>query len=203
MKKIIYFSLMLALIFILGGCAQSYYALNPTKISYSAASNNLEEVTLNYRYDILRENGNKKISKKERKNNIKLVAVKITNNTDKVINLGTNAAFFVGNSMIVPMDVNSIKNRLKQSVPSHLFYLLLTPLTFTFNNSKPLPVGLILGPALSGGNMLVAGNANKKFYEELLQFDILNRDIQKGETVYGLVGFRNLDFSPLTIKITK
>ena len=142
-------------------------------------------------------------AKKERKNNIKLVAVKITNNTDKVINLGTNAAFFVGNSMIVPMDVNSIKNRLKQSVPSHLFYLLLTPLTFTFNNSKPLPVGLILGPALSGGNMLVAGNANKKFYEELLQYDILNRDIQKGETVYGLVGFRNLDFSPLTIKITK
>ena len=51
--------------------------------------------------------------------------------------------------------------------------------------------------------MLVAGNANKKFYEELLQYDILNRDIQKGETVYGLVGFRNLDFSPLTIKITK
>ena len=202
MRKIIHFSLMLTFIFLLSGCAQSYYALDPTKSTYPA-SNNFEEITLNYRYDILSEKGNKKISKKERQNHIKLVAVKITNNTDKVINIGSNAAFFSGNSMITPMDAMSIKNNLKQSVPSHLLYLLLTPLTFSINESNPLPVGLILGPAISGGNMLVAGNANKKLNNELVQYDILNRDIQVGETVFGLVGFRNLDYIPLTIKQIK
>lgn len=193
---------MLAFIFLFGGCAQSYYALNPTKIAYTA-SNNLEDITLNYRYDILSEKGNKKISRKERKHNVKLVAVKITNNTDTVINIGNNAAFFSGNSITYPMDAISTKNSLKQSVPSHLFYLLLSPLTLSVNGSNPFPIGLILGPAISGGNMLVAASANNNLYKDLVQYDILFRDIQPGETVFGLVGFRNLDYAPLTIKLIK
>lgn len=193
---------MLVSIFLFSGCAQSYYALNPPKIIYTA-SNNLEDISLNYRYDILSEKGNRKISKKERKNNVKLVAVKITNNTDKVINIGKNAAFFSGSSLIYPMDAISTRNNLKQSVPSHLLYLLLSPLTLSVNGSNPVPIGLILGPVISGGNMIVAANANNNFYKELVQYDILYRDIQPGETVFGLVGFRNLDYTPLTIKLLK
>ena len=202
MRKFFFNSLMFAFIFLIGGCAHGYNALQPTKIAYSA-SNSMEDVSLSYRYDILNEKGNTKLSKKEKKQNIKLVAVKITNNTDKVISIGNNAAFYCGSTMIYPMDAIWIKNTLKQSVPSYLFYLLLTPLTLTVNGSHPFPVGLILGPMLSGSNMLVAANANKNFYNELVQYDIVNREIQVGETVYGLVGFRNLDYSPLTIKLTK
>lgn len=202
MRKFNHICLMLAFIFLFSGCAQSYYALNPAKITY-ITSNNLEDITLNYHYDILREKGNTKISNKERKHNIKLVAVKITNNTDKVINIGTNAAFFCNNTLIFPLDAISTKNELKQSVPSHLLYLLLTPLTFSFNGSNAIPVGLFLGPIISGGNMLAASSANKNLYKELVQYDILYRDIQPNETVFGLVGFRNLDYAPLTIKLIK
>jgi len=202
MRKFIHFSLKLAIIFLFCSCAQSYHTLNPTKIAYTA-SNNLEDISLNYRYDILSEKGNKKISKKERKHNFKLVAVKITNNTDTVINIGNNAAFFSGNSITYPMDAISTKNSLKQSVPSHLFYLLLTPLTLSLNGSTPFPIGLIIGPAISGGNMFVAASANNNINKELVQYDILYRDIQPGETVFGLVGFRNLDYVPLTIKLIK
>ncbi len=134
---------------------------------------------------------------------MKLVAVKITNNTDRIINIGNNAAFYTGKTMIYPMDVLSIENCLKQSVPSYLFYLLLTPLTFSFNGSDPMPVGLILGPLITGGNMLSAASANANLYNELMQYDILNRDIQVGETVFGLIGFKYLDYAPLTIKLTK
>jgi len=202
MRKFIRFSLMLSFVFLLSGCAQSYNLLKPTEIVYTD-TNNFEEISLNYHYDILYKEGNLKIANKERKNNIKLVAVKITNNSDRVINIGGNAAFFSGNSMIFPMDAISIRNNLKQSVPGYLLYLLLTPLTITLNNTTRLPVGLILGPAISGGNMLAAGNANKYLYNDLVQYDILNRDIQIGETVFGLVGFRNLDYVPLTIKLIK
>ena len=202
MKKFIHLSLMLVFIFLLCSCAQSYYSLNPTRIGYNAY-NNPEDITLNYRYDILNEAGNKKMSKKERARNIKLVAVKITNNTGKVINIGNNAAFYSNNSMVYPMDAISTKNSLKQSVPSHLLYLLLSPLTLSVNNSKSFPIGLILGPAISGGNMLVAASANNNLYKELVQYDILYRDIQPGETVFGLVCFRNLDYVPLTIKLIK
>ncbi len=202
MKKFLNSCLILALIFLFSGCAQSYYSLNPTKIAYTS-SNNLEDITLNYRYDILNERGNKKISKKERKHNVKLVAVKITNNTDKVINIGNNAAFFSGNSMTYPLDAISTKNSLKQSVTSHLLYLLLSPLTLSVNGSNPFPIGLILGPVISGGNMMNAASANKNLYKELVEYDILFRDILPGQTVFGLVGFRNLDYAPLTIKLLK
>jgi hypothetical protein len=112
-----------------------------------------------------------------------------------------NTAFFNGSTMIFPMDAISTKNALKQSVPGYLFYLLMTPLTLSINNSNPYPIGLILGPLLTGGNMLAAGSANNNLYRELVKYDILYRDIQPGETVFGLVAFRNLDYAPLTIKL--
>lgn len=202
MRKFFQYSFMLAIIILFSGCAQSYYALNPSKIGYTV-SNEFEDITLSYRYDILNEKGNKKISKKEKKNNVKVVAVKITNNTNRVLNIGNNAAFFNGNSLIYPMDAMSAKNNIKQSVPSHLLYLLLSPLTLSVNGSGPVPIGLLLGPAISGGNMIVAGTANKNLYNELVKYDILYRDIQPNETVYGLVVFKNLDYAPLTIKLIK
>ncbi|MDD3078664.1 MAG: hypothetical protein PHH37_06135 [Paludibacter sp.] len=200
MKRILLFSLFIACILLLSSCAQSYYALSPEKTTY-IASNNLNDINLHYRYDILNESGNRKLSKKEKKQNIKIVAVKIINNTDHIINIGNNAAFFSGNTLIYPMDAISIRNNIKQSVPSYLWYLLLSPLTFSFNGSDPAPIGLLLGPGIAGGNMLVAGTANKSFYNELTKYDILNRDIQVGETVYGIVGFRDLDYVPLSIRL--
>src|ERR1035437_3484642 len=163
MRKFFSVSLLLAFIFLISGCAQGYYAINPTKITYSA-SNNLEDISLNYRYDILNGKRNYKLARKEKTQNMKLVAVKITNNTDRIINIGDNAAFYTGNTMIYPMDAMSIKNNLKQSVPSYLFYLLLTPITFSFNGSYPMPIGLVLGPLITGSNMLCAGSANINLY---------------------------------------
>lgn len=200
MKKFTTFCLLLVFVFLMGGCAKRYYSIHPATIAYTASAK-LEEVGLEYRYDVLHQNGNYKIARKEKRYNMKLVAVKITNNTDGVINIGHNAAFYNGSTIIYPMDAFSVKMHLKQSVPSHLFYLLLTPLTFSFNGSNPLPVGLALGPIISGGNMLTAASANKQLYTELLKYDILNRDIQAGETVFGLVCFKNMGFDPLTIKL--
>jgi hypothetical protein len=111
--------------------------------------------------------------------------------------------FFSGGSKIFPLDAISLKNNIKQSLPSQLFYLLLSPLNLTLNNNDPIPIGYLLGPAISGTNIVVAGKANKNFYKELQQNDILYRDIRVGETVYGLVGFQNLDYAPLTIKLIK
>jgi len=191
---------MLVFIFLIGGCAQGYYAINPSKITYNV-SNNLDDITLNYRYDILNEKRDYKLARKEKTQNMKLVAVKITNNTNRIINIGNNAAFYTGKTMIYPMDAIAIKNNLRQSVAGYLFYLLLTPITFSFNGSDPMPVGLVLGPLITGSNMLSAGSANRNLYIDLVQHDILNHDIQVGETVYGLVGFKNLDYAPLTIKL--
>lgn len=202
MKKFFYASLMFVIIILFTSCAQSYYAINPNRLEYKA-SNSLEGITLDYRYDVLSAKGNTKMSKKERNYDVKLVAVKITNSTSKTINIGNNASFFNGNVPIYPLDIYSTQRFLKQSAASHLFYLLLTPLNLTINGASPIPIGIFLGPAIAVGNMLVASKANNDFNRELLQNDVLYRDIKPGETVFGLVGFENIDFAPLSLKFIK
>lgn len=200
MKKIIYATLFCAVMLLLGSCAQGYTSLNPQRMNYSSY-NTLEDIQLCYRYDVLLEKGNTKMSKKEKKNNLKLLAVKITNNTSQTIRIGDNAAFYSGNTMVYPLDAISIKSSIRQSVPSYLWYLLFTPLTVTVNNTNTYRVGYLLGPLLTGGNMLRAADSNKKFYDELQIYDIMSQDIKPNETVYGLVGFRGIDYAPLTIKL--
>ncbi len=200
MRKFFNSGIIVLVLFILSACAQSYQPINPHRLNLTS-SNGLENITLNYRYDVLMEKGNDKNAKKERANNVKLVAVRITNNTSQVLNIGNNAAFYTGNTVIYPMDPISLSNALKQSVPSHLLYLLFAPLTLSVNGSDPFPIGLLLGPGLSGGNMIAASKANKNLYSELKQYDIMFRDIKPGESVIGLVGFRDIDYVPLTIKL--
>lgn len=101
------------------------------------------------------------------------------------------------------MDSQATFKTLKQSVASHLFYLLLTPVsiyrTETSNGftetENIFPIGLILGPGIAGGNMIAAGSANKKFNQELMDYNI------NGETKFGLIGIRSKSYDALMLKM--
>jgi hypothetical protein len=209
MKKMISKILTFTFVIILSGCAASYRPINPPTLNYN--SHDLQDgIGLSYKYDVLREKGNKKYAKKEDKNGVKLIAVKITNNTDTVINIGKNAAFYSGQNQIFPMEPMTIKESIKQIVPGYLPYLLLTFTRFyvtksTYNSvtTQSYPIGLVLGPVITTGNMVAAGTANRDMLNELYEFNILSRDIQKGETVYGIIGVRDMGFSPISVKMIK
>ena len=91
MKSFFKLSLLVSVIF-LYSCAGSYHAVNPKTISFAQIPKE-EKVPISYRFDVLRDAGNKKMSKKEIKHNMKIVAVKLTNNTDSIINVGKNLEF--------------------------------------------------------------------------------------------------------------
>ena len=69
------------------------------------------------------------------------------------------------------MSTEALVDALEQNTPIYLLYLLLSPLqlTKTENNgfetkTTPFfPIGLILGPGISIGNMIVSSTANKNF----------------------------------------
>lgn len=192
------FAITVASILLLASCAQSYNSIRPSRLNYHSTSN-LDEIKLEYRYDVLRESGNTKFHKKEQRNRLKLVAVKITNNTNEVIIIGKNAAFFSNSKLLVPIEAHTTRNLLKQSQPSYLLYLLLTGFTVSVNYDT-YPVGLALGPGLTIGNMITASTANKNLLYELLDYDLNNRQIQPNETVYGLACFSGIGYEPITIK---
>lgn len=202
-KKILVLSL---LYLFFSSCASSYKNIDPSKFNYISNDKN-EKVTFSYKYDIL----NKKYSKKETKNDVKLVAVKVTNSSENELIIGDNLELIYGDgNQLTLLENKEIFKSLKQSPASYLWYLLLTPTQFytTSTNSNgyteqtsSFPIGVIIGPGIAGGNMLAASTANKKFKQDLLDYNLLGKKIKPGETVYGLLGIRSKMYNSIYIKL--
>jgi hypothetical protein len=204
--KIIKIALLFIAIASITGCASGYKMIEPNTINYVSTYEN-DSVRLDYKYNLL----DKKYAKKEVKKGIKLVAVKITNNSDKDLVFGREIKLsYENDSEIYVMDNKKVFKTLKQSPASYLWYLLLTPVNFytteTDSNgfqetTSSTPIGLILGPGLAGGNMIAAGSANKKFETEMLDYNINGTTINKGETKYGLIGIKSNSFDAIKFKV--
>jgi len=195
--------LLLAIIVILSSCASGYQTINPSNLNYN--SNDVKNgILLEYKYDLL----NKKYAKKETKNGVKVVAIKITNNSKSDIVFGKDIklAYENGNELYV-LENEKVFKSLKQNTVSYLLYLLLTPMTLNKTTAtgngietSSTPIGLGVGPGIAGGNMIVASSANKKFKTELLEFNLNGVIIKKGETKSGLIGIKSDDYDAIRIK---
>ena len=199
--RIIKITLLFIAISTLINCASGYKMIEPKSINY-ISTNETDNVKLEYKYDLL----DKKYAKKELKKGVKLVAIKITNNSDKDLMFGKDAKLtYVNGAEIYVMENEKVFKTLKQSPASYLWYLLLTPMNFyTAENGQQTsstPIGLVVGPGLAGGNMIAAGSANKKFKTEMLEYNINGTVIKKGETKYGLIGIKADSFDSLKLKV--
>lgn len=193
---------------ILGSCASSYKPIIPENINYTAKTES-DQILMEYKYDVLLERNNKKYAKREKKKFVQVAAVKITNNSDQAITLGEKTTFMAGNNYFTPLDPTITHSQLKQGVPIYLLYLLMsngqlvteeTYVNGTKTGQKSFPIGLILGPGLTAYNMIKAGSANQKFLAELQKYQIQNKRIMPGETVYGLISIPNSSYNPLYLK---
>ena len=190
----------------LTSCASSYKTIKPNDIAYVSAETT-GDVKLEYKYELL----HKKYEKKEIKKGVKLVAVKITNNSGHDLTFGRDLTLEYSNgNEIHIMENEKVFKTLKQHPATHLFYLLLTPINFYTTKTNEygiqeetgsFPIGLIIGPALAGGNLLTASTANKKFKTELEEFNIHGTVIKSGETKAGLIGIRSESFEALKLKL--
>jgi len=184
-------------------CASGYKSINPPLLNYS--SHDMQNgLTFSYKYDVLRQKGNKKYAKKEAKKELKLIAVRFENNSDSIINFSRDVIFYSGANPVVLLDPVVIKDELRQAAPVYLLYLLLTPLKLTVTTPTSMdvyPIGFVLGPLVTLENMITAGSANSKLLKELNQYNIINRDILPGEFVYGIIGIHSADYNTLTIRM--
>ncbi|MDB9953965.1 hypothetical protein OAD49_00195 [Flavobacteriaceae bacterium] len=180
--------------------------IEPKSLNY-ISTYEAEGVKLEYKYDLL----DKKYAKKEYTKGVKLVALKITNNSDRDLMFGKDLTLAYKNGTeVFILENEKVFSTLKQSAASYLWYLLLTPVNFytkkTNSNgfeetTSSTPIGLVLGPGLAGGNMIAAGAANTKFNSELMDHNINGVIIKKGETKHGLIGIKSDSFDALKLKI--
>ena len=189
-------------------CASSYKPISPETLQYHNHSTN-DLIDFSYHYDVLTESRNKKYAKHELKNNLSLVAVKITNHTGHDINPMNDAVFYVDNKPVYIEDQRITEDKIKQGVPIYLLYLLFSPMTLTTSNnssydgaqtSNSFPIGLIIGPTLTATNMIVAGTANKTFKEEI-ENHTLYQPVHDGGTIFALVAFRDIGKDEITLRL--
>jgi hypothetical protein len=194
-------ALFLLSILFLSSCAANYNLINHPALNYLSTSND-KSVTLDYKYDLLP----KKYAKKESKNSVNLLAVKISNNSGRDLVFGKDIKLTYGNgSEAILVENDQVFNKLRQQTALYLLYLLLTPAKFTTTSNNvqtsSVPVGYGLGPGLTALNMGIAASANGKFKEELSKYNIIGTTIKNGATVYGLVGISADHFEGLKVKV--
>jgi len=183
----------------LTSCASYYKPINAPAAPYTY-SEQADGLAYSYQYDMLQLNGNKKYAKRELKNNIKVVAVKVTNTTDSTLHIGNDFKVMLGNLETTPVPPTVVAQKLKQGVPIYLLYLLLN-LNFTttvdgqVSESKFIPTG----PPIAAYNLIVAANANSRFKQELITQNLLDKTVAPGETVFGLVSLNTLNAAPVRL----
>ncbi len=196
----------LAIAFLLCSCASTYHPIEPASLQYLHHEQSHEALSLGYRYHILTEKNNKKLSKAEDKKSVRLVAVEITNNSSSPLTFGEDFTLSTNGLQLAPMSQARLYNRLKQKPGFFMFYLSMMQFNITTETTSSYgtktrfyPIGLILGPAFALGNFFKAKNNNKNFQAELNRYNLTGKVIQPGETVYGLVGLTHFSFNPLEI----
>lgn len=193
-------------LFILSSCATGYQTV-PTKQLTFASKNENQGVIMEYKYDYL----TKKYANKQYKKGIKVVAVKIVNNSDKDLVFGENFSLSYANG--IPLNVlgkEEVYQQLKQNSATYLLYLLLTPMrleTYETNSygyqetTSSTPIGYVVGPGVAATNVIISSEANKKFREDLNQYLSNGQVIKRGETFYGLIGIRASSFDQIIMKL--
>lgn len=195
------FLYLIAIYLFLTSCASGYKKINPEMIRYTSR-NESNAVILEYKYDVLK----RKYRKKEIKNSIKLVSVKITNFTDQDIVFGKNVYLAYENGNAVSLVENkTLYDITKQQPASYLWYLSTVTSVSTINTSmkSASPLGLIIGPTIASVNMIIASSANRNFKIELDSNNLTNKVIKQGETVHGLIGIYNTKNEALKIEFNK
>lgn len=192
---------MFLILAILAGCASSYKPLSPDRTHYSNTAKT-DYLDFSYKLGVLREHGNKKYAKREDRKAIRIASVRITNNSQRSFVIGNDVLFYTGSSQLVLLDPSTLHKELKQGVPEYLLFLLLTPMQLTTGNDST-PIGFVIGPGIAFGNMIGAGSANQNFLRELNDFNLINKTVNAGETVFGLIGVRDTGYNPITLKIAE
>jgi len=189
------------IVILLSGCASGYNMINPDKLNYSSRADD-HSVSLEYKYGTL----TKRYARKETNNSMRLIAIKITNNSGRDLTFGKDIKLtYTNDSELNILDETQTYNSLKQGWAGWWLYLLLTPakLTTTSNGAQTssVPLGYAIGPGLAFGNIIAAGSANDNFKNELLKYDIAGRLVKNGEIVYGLIGVKSDNFDAIKVKV--
>lgn len=208
-NKKLQLAFLMVTVLLMSSCATSYRAIKPELFKYPSSVTE-DGIQIAYKYDVMKSVGNNRYSAKESNQGLRLIAIQIKNQSDTTIRLSRDCDLFVGDLKVIPVDSKTLAQRLKQKVWPYYFYLLMTFVQLNYVITTPssitmgtLPIGYVLGPGLTTLNVTKAAHSNRMLYYNLKDGEVWDRDIQSGETVYGLIGLESREVVPIHIRRRK
>jgi len=177
-KALVYLTVLL----LFGQCAAVYHPIDPPTVEYSSMQEDDRDLSFSYQYDVLAKRGNKKYSKKEKKHGFSIIAVEVTNNTDRELNFARDIDLLIQRGTVYPAENEYTAHTIRQKIGLFLLYGLVY-YSETDCNSKSgcrtttfIPFGL----GIAAGNMIVGGTSNTKLKEEFNKYSLYTKNIAPG-----------------------
>lgn len=197
MKRITYLT---ALLILFSSCASKYNPITIDNLNYRTDKKG-SDIEYAVNTNVLMEFDNNKYANKALKKDVSIIAIELTNHTDKTLDLDRDLQFLSGNNPINPVDMEVAHSLIKQ--PAGLYWLwglLWASFSSCDNNDCsyiPIPIGLLIG----GINSSKANKANGFFLDKLTQDDLLQKEVKSGETVRGLLCIKRNEMIGLSIQL--
>lgn len=183
------------------GCAASYKTIDPEKVSYSNSAN-VDDLEISYKYNVLSSRGNRRFVKRERKKDLSVIAVKLTNHSNAPFTVThSNFRIFASNKLLQPVNPSRAAGELKEKNALYLLYSLLFLTISKEDNGEIKQTNLPIGIPIALGNFMVGMSSNSNIRQNFRQDHIYGKTIQPGEQLSGLAYFYDTNFEPLTFTI--
>ena len=190
------------LVILLTSCAVRYKTINTDVLSYYKPTTINNELEVSYLCDVYQATGNTRYSNKERHNNFKTIAVKITNLSDSSILITKNNFKILAKDQQVPLAyLKEYFRYVRQTSGTYLLHALWSP-RYTHTTGSGLesntttvyiPIGLAVGIV----NMIIAQVANKNHYLNINDRVIYGKTVKPHETITGIIVLDYSNYDPL------
>lgn len=198
--------LILAVSIILNACASGYYNIAPDVSIGNIDNDKTGLLILGYKHSSFSASGNLRYYNSALKKGIAITAIELINNTPDTLHFGKNLDLFCN---FKAAEIISPKQTIKETGQKAGLYMLY--------NLGNLPVGYNTTDITTGAprraiflipagtqvaiiNTLKAFISNKRFYNDLEQFNIADMPIPPGDTIGGFISYRGEPGQPLFVK---
>jgi hypothetical protein len=173
------------------GCAGKYYLIEPQTLDFtnSAVVFGKKDITIAWRYNVLREAGNNKYARKERRNDVSLIALAIKNNSTDTLHFPGNIMVLSGEDELEVMTVDDAYFALCQDIyESRRGIGMADPLIIKIRDNI---------------NYEIQKKGNTLFVNELYDNYLFHRNIAPGTTLKGFICLSAQSKSPLRFVYSK
>jgi hypothetical protein len=190
MFDLLRFSSLILIIGVLISCAANYYPISPLTIDYQDATF-LEvdsNISIGYKYDVLRQAGNKKYARFEKRWNVSLLALFIDNKGTDTLYVPDDLVFLDGEIPVMPFELEELQ----------MLYQTNTDLNRADSDwAADIPWWVSLG--FGSWNLIKSERADESLMEELENYYLIYSLIYPGTRVSGLIVLPIERNTPLSI----